>query len=172
MPAYHMISTTFADLHDTPQRMMAKGVISEILEWKTSREFFYWKVKRRILEFDVEKKLKIVNKKLNHGQILSMLRRWFLESKGPVQNYLWDDDRAVVDWFGSPEEQQIISDNIKMIQKDTLIQKIDRIASKSEDTALEAVIGLLQRMSPRQQDEVRKLLETQTNKGIVEDIKE
>lgn len=65
-------------------------------------------------------------RKLNHGQILSMLRRWFLESKGPVQNYLWDDDRAVVDWFGSPEEQQIISDNIKMIQKDTLIQKIDR----------------------------------------------
>ena len=56
------ISTTFADLHDTPQRMAAKGVIREILDWKNAREFFYWKVKRRILEFDVEKKLKTANK--------------------------------------------------------------------------------------------------------------
>jgi hypothetical protein len=54
-----------------------------------------------------------------------MLRRWFIESKGPVQNYLWDDDRAVVAWLTDPEEQQSISDNIKMIQKDALIQKID-----------------------------------------------
>ena len=56
------ISTTFADLHDTPQRMAAKGVIREILDWRTAREFFYWKVRRRILEFDVEKKLKAANK--------------------------------------------------------------------------------------------------------------
>ena len=57
--------------------------------------------------------------------MLSMLRRWFIESKGPVQNYLWDDDRAVVAWLSDPDEQQSISDNIRMIQKDALIQKID-----------------------------------------------
>ena len=42
--------------------MAAKGVIREILDWRTAREFFYWKVRRRILEFDVEKKLKAANK--------------------------------------------------------------------------------------------------------------
>ena len=57
--------------------------------------------------------------------MLSMLRRWFIESKGPVQNYLWDDDRAVVAWLSDPEERQSILDNIRMIQKDALIQKID-----------------------------------------------
>ena len=57
--------------------------------------------------------------------MLSMLRRWFIESKGPVQNYLWDEDRAVVAWLSEPDEQQSISDNIRMIQKDALIQKID-----------------------------------------------
>ena len=42
-----------------------------------------------------------------------------------MQNYLWDDDKAVADWLGDPEERQSISDNIRMIQKDALIQKID-----------------------------------------------
>lgn len=59
---HFQISKTFADLHDTPQRMQAKGVIQDILDWKTSREFFYWRVKRRILESDVERKLKHANK--------------------------------------------------------------------------------------------------------------
>ena len=56
------ISTTFADLHDTPQRMVAKGVIQEILEWKTAREFMYWKVRRRMLEAEVEGRIKSANK--------------------------------------------------------------------------------------------------------------
>lgn len=172
LPAYHMISTTFADLHDTPQRMVAKGVVRDILDWRTAREFFYWKVKRRILEFDVEKQVKVANKNVNHGQLLSMLRRWFIESKGPVQNYLWDDDKAVAAWLDDPEERQSISDNIRMIQKDALIQKIDTLASTNDDTALEAVIGLLQKMPARQQGEVKKLLESLVTKDAeIEDIK-
>ena len=35
-----------------------------------------------------------------------------------------------------------------------------RLASSNEETALEAVIGLLQKMPPRQQGEVKKLLES------------
>ena len=42
--------------------MVAKGVVRDILDWRTAREFFYWKVKRRILEFDVEKQVKVANK--------------------------------------------------------------------------------------------------------------
>ena len=55
----------------------------------------------------------------------SMLRRWFIESKGPVQNYLWDDHQAVVEWLTDEEERQCIEDNIKIIERDALIQKID-----------------------------------------------
>ena len=62
---------------------------------------------------------------MNHGQMQSMLRRWFVESKGPLQNYLWDDNRAVVEWLNDPDELQSISDNIKIIQREVLIQKID-----------------------------------------------
>ena len=40
------------------------------------------------------------------------------------------------------------------------VEDIFRLASSNEDTALEAVIGLLQKMPPRQQGEVKKLLES------------
>lgn len=158
MPSFHMISTTFADLHDTPQRMMAKGVIQEILDWETSREFFYWRVRRRVLENGLERRIKSANKKLEHGQIQSMIRRWFIEAKGPVMNYLWDDNSAVVDWLSNEEEQDSVNENIKIIEKDALLNKIDKLANQNEDISFEAIVSLLHRMQPRHQEEVRKML--------------
>ena len=35
------VATRFADLHDTPGRMLSKGVIRQIVPLKSSRRFFY-----------------------------------------------------------------------------------------------------------------------------------
>jgi hypothetical protein len=37
VPLYTQIAHEFADLHDRAGRMKAKGVINEVLTWKTSR---------------------------------------------------------------------------------------------------------------------------------------
>lgn len=50
LPVYTQISLQFADLHDRSGRMKAKGVIREQLEWTNSRRFFYWRVRRRLNE--------------------------------------------------------------------------------------------------------------------------
>ncbi|KAG8165715.1 hypothetical protein KVR01_004267 [Diaporthe batatas] len=50
LPVYTQISLQFADLHDRSGRMKAKGVIREQLEWVNSRRFFYWRVRRRLNE--------------------------------------------------------------------------------------------------------------------------
>ena len=55
-----------------------------------------------------------------------MIRRWFIEAKGPVMNYLWDNNEAVVDWLSNAEEQESVAENIKIIEKDCLLSKIDR----------------------------------------------
>lgn len=47
MPLYVQISHEFADLHDRPGRMLAKGVIRDIVPWKRAREYFFWRVRRR-----------------------------------------------------------------------------------------------------------------------------
>ena len=37
--------------------------------------------------------------KMTHGQSLEMIRRWFIEEEGENQRFLWDQDRAAVDWL-------------------------------------------------------------------------
>ena len=38
-------------------RMKAKGCISEVLDWPTSREFFYWRIRRRQAEDPLKDRL-------------------------------------------------------------------------------------------------------------------
>ena len=52
----------FCDLHDRPERMLAKGVISDIVSWKTCRSYFYHRLKRKI-EF-----LRLVDGLLDEGK--------------------------------------------------------------------------------------------------------
>jgi len=56
----------------------------EILSWKTSRKFFYWRLRRLLLEEEVKHRIHRVNAELSSGQIKSMLSRWFIESQGTV----------------------------------------------------------------------------------------
>eukprot|EP01033_Poteriospumella_lacustris_P003046 gene3046-2231_t len=46
-PLYLQVAHEFADLHDRAGRMKAKGCISEVLEWRQARGFFYWRILRR-----------------------------------------------------------------------------------------------------------------------------
>ena len=52
-PLYHSVAVMFADLHDTPGRMEEKGCITQVIEWSKAREFFYWRLRRRLLEHQV-----------------------------------------------------------------------------------------------------------------------
>ncbi|KAG8122669.1 hypothetical protein E2320_018249, partial [Naja naja] len=114
IPIYHQVAVQFADLHDTPGRMQEKGVITvsvrnlflanavrkelskpsraggaaagkDVLEWRTSRSFFYWRIRRLLLENLVKKKIHTANPELTDGQIQAMLRRWFVEVEGTVK---------------------------------------------------------------------------------------
>ncbi len=52
-PMYLQIAHEFADLHDRAGRMKAKGVVRDVLEWKNSRRFFYWRTRRLLEEGEV-----------------------------------------------------------------------------------------------------------------------
>jgi acetyl-CoA carboxylase / biotin carboxylase 1 len=65
---YHTVAVHFADLHDTPERMLEKGCISDIIPWGSSRSFFYWRLRRCLLEDHFVKKILKVQKSLSVGQ--------------------------------------------------------------------------------------------------------
>lgn len=58
---YLQVAHEFADLHDRAGRMKAKGCISEVLEWRRAREFFYWRIKRRLLEDEIKSKISAIH---------------------------------------------------------------------------------------------------------------
>ncbi len=40
--------------------MKAKGVITDVLSWKRSRNFFYWRVNRKLAELSLRKKVRYI----------------------------------------------------------------------------------------------------------------
>lgn len=60
---YHAVALRFCELHDTPGRMLEKGVISGIVPWKSSRTFFANRLRRRLAEARVGKHKLAVRKR-------------------------------------------------------------------------------------------------------------
>jgi acetyl-CoA carboxylase/biotin carboxylase 1 len=80
-PVYHQISVHFADLHDTPGRMLNKKVISGVIEWRTSRKFFYWRLRRLLVQDHVIKKIKKYSKdEIQWREARDLLKSWFEEA--------------------------------------------------------------------------------------------
>merc|ERR1719502_1438801 len=57
LPAYTTLATEFADLHDRAPRMKEVGVVRDVVDWTEARKYFYWRLRRRILECDLQKTL-------------------------------------------------------------------------------------------------------------------
>jgi acetyl-CoA carboxylase/biotin carboxylase 1 len=105
LPVYEQISVQFCELHDTPGRMEAVGVIRQQVDWKTSRSFFYWRLRRKLAEFDLRKK--IINaagvgrgvKTPTPLEATEIIKQWFLETPGMTEAK-WEDDKVMLSWMG------------------------------------------------------------------------
>ncbi|XP_062708918.1 acetyl-CoA carboxylase 1-like [Aedes albopictus] len=156
---YHTVAVHFADLHDTPERMLEKGCINEIVPWRSSRSFFYWRMRRLLLEEHFIKQILDAQDSLSVGQAKSMLRRWFVEDKGATEAYLWENNEPVVEWLENQKKSDsTVSRNIYAVKKDAIISQIQKALEECPEVALDAVVGLCQALSPAHRGEVVKTL--------------
>ncbi|KAM3178213.1 hypothetical protein ACTXT7_003019 [Hymenolepis weldensis] len=58
LPIYHQVAHHFADLHDTPGRLVARGLVHGIVEWRSSRAFFFARLSRRLVEQEAVQRLR------------------------------------------------------------------------------------------------------------------
>ena len=86
--------------------MLDKGVIHKVVQWRRSREFLYWRLRRKILEASVAARIEVLNKRMKRRESLEMLRQWFIEDVGENNRFSWDKDGTVVDWL----EEQVGND--------------------------------------------------------------
>jgi hypothetical protein len=157
---YHQIAVTFADLHDTPGRMQEKGVVKDVLKWRDSRQFFYWRLRRRLSE---EVALRIVmdaDSSISRGEAMELLKRWFVEDKGTVNTFLWHQDQVAVSWL----EQQVsspssaIRQNAECVKKEYLLRQLHNLITSHPQVTQEAIVHISQQLSPQQRTQVMRLL--------------
>jgi len=104
LPVYEQIAVQFCELHDTPGRMKAVGVIQKEVEWNEARSYFYWRLRRKLAEFDLRKKMIEAGnvgrgtKTMSGKEASAMMRDWFLQSPG-MTPHLWDDDQVMLKWM-------------------------------------------------------------------------
>ncbi|XP_061322456.1 acetyl-CoA carboxylase 2 isoform X2 [Pezoporus flaviventris] len=168
LPMYYQVALHFADLHDTPGRMQEKGVITDILEWKSARSFLYWRLRRLLLEEAVRAEVLKANSELSHIHIQSMLRRWFMETEGAEKGYLWDNNQVVVEWLEKhlqedESTQSAIRENIKYLKRDYVLKRIRSLLQTNPEVTMDCIIQVAQHLSPAQKAQALHLLSTVDN---------
>jgi len=122
-PVYLQAATEFADLHDKTGRMKAKGVIRSAVPWENSREFFYYRAKRRIAEDNVIDQLKIADSSLSTEQAKELVMNMFSGD--------WDDDKGVVAFF--EEKATELNDKVSSVKTNAVRAQIDVLKKELDD---------------------------------------
>jgi len=115
LPLYTSIAVGFADLHDKTGRMKAKGVIRDSIMWRESRRYFYWRVKHRVLQDDLIKKLCFANPQVGHAEALILVQRWAAAAKANL-----DNDEAMCSWL----EELDVAKKVAACRKDFLKSEV------------------------------------------------
>lgn len=119
-PVYTQIATQFADLHDKTGRMRAKGVIQDAVPWETSREYFYYLAKRRILQDDYVSQLKKADDGLSTEDAVGVLKA--------LCDADWEDNAAVSAFLDGQGEA--ITGKIKEVKSAAVTKKIEALQAE------------------------------------------
>lgn len=126
---YHTVAVHYADLHDTPERMLEKGCINEIVAWRESRSWFYWRLRRVVLQSQLIKEILKAQSNLQFDEAKSMLNRWFLEERGASETHVWwEQNKEVVEWMEKQDSAgSIVNMNLNAVRKDAVISQVDNV---------------------------------------------
>lgn len=148
LPHYTQAALEFADLHDTPGRMKRKSVVLEVLDWRTSRKFFYWRIHRRVLEEYIIKQFLKVDSSLTRKQIFHILHT--------LLQIDWTNNKEVTESLKSEEVKSIIN------------QKLEEMKSKPTKTTAEvSVDSILDLISQLGENEKKNLKEILTKESVL-----
>ena len=144
LPVYEQIAVQFCELHDTPGRMKAVGVIRSEVDWATSRSFFYWRLRRQLAIFDLRRQLREAAsvgrgvRALTPEAAGNLIRDWFM---GTQPKELWDDDKAVLEWMA--REYSSLEEKIRSYACGVVAQEVAQVMTAGGQTANVGINGIL-----------------------------
>eukprot|EP00897_Mesotaenium_endlicherianum_P010369 jgi/Mesen1/9360/ME000061S08809 len=119
LPVYRTIAIKFAELHDTPRRMQAKGVIKQIVPWAGSRAFFYRKLVRRLAEEGLVADVREASGgSLSRRQAMDLVKQWFAGET-------WSNDEAFLAWA---HERHAVERHLKDLRTQRVAEQVTALA--------------------------------------------
>lgn len=158
-PIYQQISIQFADLHDRSGRMKAKGVISKELEWRESRRFFYWRLRRRLNEQTIIRQMNNLHgdKLFTQAEAMRYLKTWYF---GHGQQN-WDDgDRDVATWL--ERDGKAIQTKVEDLKNENVTKELVALSKVNRSALLGGLAKVFETLSPEEKDSVLKHIQGQT----------
>lgn len=151
LPVYSQISLQFADLHDRAGRMQAKGTIRQPLVWKNARRFFYWRLRRRLNEEALIKKMANTSKdSMTRENSLQSLRAWT-----GIQDFE-QNDRAVATWY--EENRKNVQAKMDGLKSEGAAYDIANLLSVNREGSMKGLKQFLETMPIQEREEAFKYL--------------
>ena len=160
---YQQVAEVFADLHDGAERMKAMGVIRAIVDVEQSRHFFYWRLRRRLLQMKIEREIVAVSgRSMREAQTL--VEEWYKQSNQYRFSHCssWDDNEMVFNWM-SREYSDSITAKLNSLKKAVIKEEVIRMGRENPYTVAEGVIDLLGSLS----GEVKERVVTSLKRGVL-----
>ncbi|KAK9867066.1 hypothetical protein WJX84_010484 [Apatococcus fuscideae] len=143
MPAYQQVAVAFAGMHDTPVRMIAKGVVKDIVHWQDARRVLATRLRRRLAENAWAQKLEEASENLTHRAALDHVRRVAAKHVEHVdandKGVSWEIDAFFVEWANSEAATQVFQDLLMEISTQEIDRQVQRMLASAGGRA-----GLLQ----------------------------
>jgi len=110
--------------------MKAKGCINDELTWKTSRTFFFWRIRRRQAEDGLQDRLIAAS----NGLLSNEETRERISTLVPVSG-----DKEVVSWFG--ENQAVIDEAVQACKIEFTQKNVQQILEGLSDADIKNVLS-------------------------------
>lgn len=154
LPVYAQISIQFADLHDRAGRMMAKGAIRMPLKWTNARRFFYWRLRRRLNEEYILKKMSAAEAReanTSRDGKMSLLKAWCGVEKFET------DDMSVAVWY--EENRKETAARIESLRREGVAADVAALLRRDKEGGLKGVAQVLSMLPVAEREEVIRLLQ-------------
>ena len=139
VPIYEQAAVELADLHDRPERMLAKNVINGVISWESSRSFFYWRLMRKVKELQLIHTLQ-EEAQQSFEDAACLVDSWFLEQ------YPHGTDSDFTSWC--EQSHSSIVERISHLKHVRIRDQITSLAHQSPSAFMEALATAMRNLSP------------------------
>ncbi|KAJ5473488.1 Acetyl-coenzyme A carboxyltransferaseN-terminal [Penicillium sp. IBT 31633x] len=161
LPVYTQIALQFADLHDRAGRMKAKNTIRKPLQWVNARRFFYWRLRRRLSEDMIVKRMVAASPptpaihasaESPRAAHLRTLHAW----TGLLDEELEHDDQKVATWY--EDNKKSVQAKVESLRTEGVASEVAQLLIGNKEGGLLGVQQVLSMLPVEERESVLKYL--------------